>query len=742
MSYQDALRRAAALWGVETEYWDIWGKHHTASEATLRAILTSLGVASNSQEELDQAIEARHWNDWHRLLPPTVVLNEGVTELEIRLPEPPPFEVLYFVLTLEDGTEHHFRLHPSALPALANTHLRDRRFVARQFKLPTVPPLGYHELRVTLGKDTSTARLIVCPNRAYLPPHLDAGGRAAGLAVGLYGLRSDRNWGCGDFTDVAGLIDWVAADLGAAFVALNPLHAIPNRQPFNTSPYLPNCIFYRNPLYLDIEQIPEFVACPAARRLLETPVVQAELAAVRSAEFVEYERVYRLKLRFLKLLFRRFLNDYRAGSPRARAFQSFVEAEGALLHQYAVYCALEESIHKSQPDIWLWTDWPPAYRTPDSPAVLAFAAEHWRSVLFYKYVQWQVDQQLGAAAAHARAKGLPIGLYHDLALATDRFGSDLWAYRPFYVSGCRVGAPPDEFSPKGQDWSFPPPDAMRHRDDGYRIFVESIRKNCRHGGALRIDHVMRFFRLYWIPDGMEAPDGTYVRDHAEDLLRILALESVRQKVMIIGEDLGTVTDEARETLSRFGILSFRLFYFERHPDGRFRAPDEYPRQALVSASTHDLPTLAGFWTNRDIEARCLAGLLPDDAAYQSLLAGRALDKQRMLDLFVRLGLVPGWIPRSAADLPELTGELHNAIIGLLALTSSMLMLVNEEDLTKETEQQNLPGSTTEYPNWRRKMCFRIDELHTSPLARAFAIMLHNWLQKTARTNPVRESQPR
>ncbi len=276
---------------------------------------------------------------------------------------------------------------------------------------------------------------------------------------------------------------------------------------------------------------------------------------------------------------------------------------------------------------------------------------------------------IAAAQQHARDKGLSIGLYHDLALATDRFGSDLWAHRSFFAAGCRVGSPPDDFSPKGQDWGFPPPNRRRHREAGYRLFAESIRKNCRHGGALRIDHVMRLFRLYWIPDGVDATQGAYVRDHWDDLVRILALESVRNRVVVIGEDLGTVEPEVRETLARFGILSYRLLYFEKDRERRvFASSADYPRQALVSSTTHDLPTLAGFWMHEDIEQRRRAGVLPDEAGYRAQLAARAAEKQKMLDVLLAEGLLPPGFPRNAADIPELTGELHNAVIGFLAST--------------------------------------------------------------------------
>ena len=245
---------------------------------------------------------------------------------------------------------------------------------------------------------------------------------------------------------------------------------------------------------------------------------------------------------------------------------------------------------------------------------------------------------------------------------------------------------------------------------------------------------MRFFRLFWIPPGEEAAEGTYVRDRHQDLIRILALESVRNKVLIVGEDLGTVEPGVRETLSRFGILSYRLFYFEKNDHGEPRLPEEYPTQALVSSTTHDLPTLAGFWEGRDIEARRAAGILPDDASRRRALEQRLQEKQKMLDVLFRLNLLPDWVSPLAEDLPELTGELHNAITGFLASTPSLLLALNQEDLAKETEQQNLPGTTAQYPNWRRKMRYSLEELETSSTVHDFVRMFRNWLEKTGRIN--------
>ena len=707
--YLERLAQAADLWGIERDYWDIFGRHHFANSQVLRAILGSLGVDASTSGSLDAAIREQRAEHAGRLTPSTLVVFPGE-----RVPVSAPADTAASVcVRLEDGSTRSFETRlPDSLLAL-----------------PADLPLGYHQITVRTASHEVTSRLIVCPARAFTPA--DTPLRAAGIGVSLYGLRSARNWGCGDFTDLMAFSAWAQEALGANFVALNPLHAIANRAPYNTSPYLPTCSYYRNFIYIDVEAVPEFARSPLARRLLASGAAQEELATLREANEVQYERVSRLKLLFLRLAFREFLRERNAGTERAREFRAWAEREGDLLHRFAVHAALDEAMHRRCPDVWNWPGWPEPFRSPDSAETQEFARQRWRSVLFYEYVQWIADAQLARAQEQALSLGMTIGLYHDLALATDRFGADPWMLPRFFVHGCRVGAPPDDFSPRGQDWGFPPPNSEAHYRDGYRLFAESIRKVCRHGGALRIDHAMRFFRLFWIPDGMEAVAGTYVRERHEDLLRILALESVRNRVVIVGEDLGTVPDYVRETLSRYGILSYRLFYFEKERSGQFKPPSEYPRLALVSAATHDLPTLAGFWQNRDIEARRQAGVLPDDQSMRRAIDERMSEKQKILDLLHRLRLIPAQLPRNAARIPELTGDLQNAIVGLLMDTPSMLLLLNQEDLFKETDQQNLPGTTAEYPNWRRKMKYALEELRASP-ASDYAAMFRSWVEKTGR----------
>ena len=705
MTEIDPNHTAAERAGIVPGYWDIQGQWHETGPLVRQAILNAVGGAPV------------------RTAPRTFVLNPATRPWSVVMP--PPVEGA-------QGVSLELELEGEAareLPFL-DSDLDDTGLV---IALPDDLPLGYHRLR--WSGSAVFVHLIVCPGRAWLPQCLENGGRRAGLAVSLYGVHGEHTWGCGDFTALLSVIDWVVDAIGGSYIALNPLHAIHNRQPYNTSPYLPNSLYYRNFIYLDIDAVPDLAACPEALALRNSPTVLEEIAALNNAAAVEYEAVSALKLRFLRLLFERFRQDELAvQSPRGLAFEAYVASEGELLTEYALYCALDETLHAAHPDLWIWPDWPETWQHPESIDVRRFQREHTGLILFFKYIQWQLDEQGRAAQSYALGRGMEIGLFHDLPLATDKCGAELWAHRQVYVQGCRVGSPPDGFSPSGQDWSFPPPNREAHRAEGYRLFAESIRKSAQHGGALRIDHVMRLFRLYWIPDGCDATQGTYVRDFSEDLLGVLALESVRNRILIVGEDLGTVEPEQRAALERFAILSYRLFYFERNGDGSFKRASEYPPQALVSSTTHDLPTLAGFWAGRDIEVRRELGLIADDESYRRWHADRRTEKRRMLDKLLEIGLLPPGYRLEAADGLELTGEVHNAITGFLAKTPSMLMTLNQEDLTKELDQQNMPGTTWQYPNWRRKMGYSVEQLHSHDQARAFATMLRHWLSAESRLN--------
>jgi 4-alpha-glucanotransferase len=685
MTNADLLELAAAACGIEPEYTDTWGRRHQTPDEVKRAILAALGFQVASAEAIERDLDESAARQWAHPLDPTLVVRDDADFIRLRVPADRQGDSVKLEIEWENGDlEHHWHWMPE-LQLIEPASATGSQVLAKRLPLPKPLRLGYHWIRMYWVKEPeleifAEARLIVCPRRAY-----PVEGRMAGVALSLYGLRSARNWGCGDFTDLHAVVD-AFAPAGAALIALNPLHAIANRQPYNTSPYLPQSAFFRNFIYLDVEKVGEFHPDDAMTR---------EIEALRATGFVEYERVAAIKLAALWCVFERFV----AGGGSVE-FDAYVKAEGQLLHDYTVYCALDEEMHRLDPNIWVWTDWPECYRDPRSPVVHEFAQKHQDRILFFKFLQWHIARQ--AAEAHAYAlKRMRIGLYHDLALATDRYGADLWANRQFFVAGCRVGAPPDAVAPSGQDWAFPPPDRDQHRRDGYQLFAQSIRTAAKSGGALRIDHVMRFVRLYWIPQGMDARRGAYVLDHAQDLLGIVALESVRGKFVVVGEDLGTVTGEVRQTLAEAGVLSYRLLWFERNPDGSFRRPQEYPAHALVSSTTHDLPTLSGFGEGRDIEARRQAGLI-DEAAYEAQKAARADEKRQLEQALADAGF---------------TGDP----LGFLLSTPCALAIVNQEDLSGETEQQNLPGSTWQYPNWRRKMRVTVEQL--APLAEKLKALL-------------------
>jgi 4-alpha-glucanotransferase len=669
-----ALTRAVELYGIELVYTDTWGKAHHASEDGVRRVLGALGVPLESPEATEHFLDHRVAQLWSRAVDATLVVPEDADAIPLRVPADHAGASVKLEIEWENGECAHWWHALPELKTLEEADVQGVRYLKKRLPLPGGLRLGYHRIRLYWMKEPALevlgcARFIVCPRHAR-----KFEGRAAGVSISLYGLRSSRNWGCGDFTDLALAVE-AFAQAGAAFIALNPLHAIANREPYNTSPYLPQSSSFRNFLYLDVERAPGFAP--------EHEYAE-EARALRETEFVEYERVASLKLRALTKAFERFLE---AGTDAA--FEAYRESEGDDLHQYAVYCALDEEMHRRDPEVWLWTQWPFEYQDPESAAVAEFALQFSARVLFFKFLQWQVDVQLGSAQAAAQKAQMKIGLYHDLALATDRFGEDLWSNRRFYIARSRVGAPPDELGPGGQDWAFPPPNKEAHRADGYQHFTRSIRKNSSHGGALRIDHVMRFFRLFWIPEGLTAREGLYVRDYVDDLLGIIALESVRQGFYVIGEDLGTVAPEVRDRLASAGILGYRLLWFERNLDGTFRAPSEYPARAAVSTSTHDLATLAGFFSGRDIEARKTSGLV-DEAGYHEQLAARQNEIVKLNEALVGAGF-PG------------DG------LGFILATPSTFAIVNQEDLTGEEYQQNLPASTWQYPNWRRKMKVAVED---------------------------------
>jgi len=542
--------------------------------------------------------------------------------------------------------------------------------------------------------------------RCFAPAALAEGRRLWGLTVQLYGLRSRRNWGIGDFTDLARLIEFTAAQ-GGQCVGVNPLHALFPDDPTRISPYSPSHRSFLNVLYLDVEALPELADCPAARRRLASADFQARLAALRATPCVDYVGVAAAKFELLRLLFAHFRA---AGGARAEAFSHWRSQQGEALESFARFEALQAHFRAADAAVWGWPAWPTAYRDPDAPAVAEFAATHAEAVTWHAWLQWLADGQLAAAQTRARALGMALGLYRDLAIGANPGGAEVWRWQTVFAAGVNTGAPPDELNLLGQDWGLPPYVPHRLQEAGFRPFVEVLDANMRHAGALRIDHVMGLQRLFWVVQDTPASEGAYVAYPFDALLGLLGEASRRNGCLVIGEDLGTVPEGFREHLAAAGVLGYHPLIFERYPDGQFRLPADMPCQALIAASTHDLPTLAGFWRGDDLDVRTRLQLFPSDALRQRLVTERDWDRGRLLWALERAGLLPPGVGKDPAALPELTPAVIAAIHAYLARSAAELLVIQPEDLFGVTEQINVPGTVEDrHPNWQRKLPVDIED---------------------------------
>jgi 4-alpha-glucanotransferase len=702
----DDLRTLARLCGVELAYRDNFGHTRTAGSATLEAVLTAMGVPCGTPAARRQSLREIQARREDRLLPEVTVIPPGARRLPLWLRG--PGEVIGEIIS--DTGERLGWMGPAALtpggrprPAAGGGRL------PAALKLPYRLTAGYYDLKVQVagpaGEEEGRTRLVVAPPRAYLPEPLEQGARWWGLNVPLYALRSASNWGIGDFQDLKALTR-LAGDWGAAFVGVNPLHARPPEARADPSPYSPASRLFVNFLYIDPETVPELHDAPEVRDLLAHPAFRAHVARLRETPLVAYGEVHRLKHRVLRMLFTAFRRRHGLPSgprtPRGEALARFVAQGGENLQNFALFQALGEFFGEAD-----WRRWPDDYRHPAHPAAAAFARRHPEETAFHCYVQWLAAGQREEVWAEAARAGLPFTLYQDLALGAAAGGFETWAYPELFSQGAAMGAPPDAFNPKGQNWGLPPLIPDRLTASGYRLFIDTLRANLPPGGMVRLDHVMALFRLFWIPPGLGPDQGAYVRYPAGDLLAVLALESHRRRTLIIGEDLGTVAPRVRRELSRARVLSYRVFYFERQGDRSFTPPEAYPPLALAAVTTHDLPTLAGYWQGEDLQLKKEHNLFPNPEAAAAAAASREADRQALVQALGLEHLLPRSFLPSRRRCPP---ALRRAVLSFLARSRAALLEVRLEDLTGETRQQNLPGTTWEHPNWRLKLPVTLEDL--------------------------------
>jgi len=705
LEMDEALLRLAEAEGVSSEYYDMWGNLHQVAPMSLAAVLGAMG---HDVSDPAAALARMEREERVRFIPPVTVasVNAQPSEIPLCFPMDPGAEERVRIKVTVSGADGQIEersvkgVMPVSVESVDGT-VYARVMVTNEARRE----IGYYQvaarcttvLKGRVKTISGTMRLVVAPDACY-----QGGGRSWGISANLYSMKSAANWGIGDLGDLGALADWARDTLHAGFVGINPLHVSSNRAPEGVSPYYPISRLFMNPVYADMSDLPGYTVDAAA--------IAGEIAPLRESLLIDYEGVHALKRKVLMKAFDEFMgNNFAAGKPttvEAAELVGFIEREGRALDDFAYYMVIDE--HQGSPKEG-WRSWPKKYQSPDSVSTRKFLKDKKREVMFHKYVQWILARQL--AHIRGRMQGMKLGLYGDLAVGSIAGGSDTWGYKGFAI-GVSVGAPPDNFSPQGQDWGFPPMSPRLMRASGYELFIRTLGKAMAEASALRIDHALGLFRLFWVPEGMGPAAGTYVTYPHEDLLRIIALESALNHCVVIAEDLGTIGENVREALQGFGMLSYRLLYFERDwESGRFLNPDEYPEMAMCAVNTHDLPTLEGFWAARDVMIRRELGILSDEETWRHELSVRLGEKGRMLEALAPF-MPEGTSAHGAEALPAVMPEIKEAIYRFLAATPCHMACISLDDLMDATEQQNLPGVLIGYPNWRRRSVKSLEELRT------------------------------
>jgi len=691
------LAELARAHGVMTEYADWRGRQVEVSAETIEAVLAALGVDTT---DVERALARKDHEPWLRMLPPSVVTVAGETAwVPVHVVDGDPVQVW---VELEDGSERRLDQvdHWVEPREVDGTRLGEATFA-----VPADLPLGYHALRARSGDTEARAHLVVTPRWLGLPEQARKR-RQWGFATQLYSVRSAGSWGIGDLTDLTDLAVWSAAELGADYVLVNPLHAAEPLAPLEPSPYLPSSRRFFNPIYLRVERIPEYAALPVAERDAVDQLVAQLRPWLTPQDPVDRNASWTAKRAALRIV-----HAAPRSAGRELDLAAYRRREGDALHDFAVWNVLAED-HGN--DVRAWPD---ELRRHDSPAVAAFAELHADRVDFECWLQWVLDEQLQQTQAKAESAGMSLGVMHDLAVGVHPGGADAWRLQDVYAQGVQVGAPPDPYNQLGQDWSQPPWRPDRLAELGYQPFRDLIGAVLRHAGGVRVDHILGLFRLWWIPVGGPPHEGTYVRYDHEAMIGVLALEAHRAGAVVVGEDLGVVPPETRDYLSSRGVLGTSVLWFEYDDRGGPRPAEHWREWSLASVTTHDFPPTAGYLAGDQVRLQHQLGILPGDLD-EELASARAQ--------------VDGWLAevrgRGLIESGE-TGDTDEVVRGLhryLALTPARLLCVALTDAVGDRRTQNQPGTTDEYPNWRVPLAgpdgvpIPLEEVFTSPRARALA----------------------
>lgn len=647
----DTLRELAEAAGLAPEYEDARGECQTIASETLEAVLDRLGVPAASEEERRTSLARLRGGDGEDL-PPLIVADQG---RPVALP----------------GASGRWELRLESGRTLSGTVARGR--------LPPVDEAGYHSLAVG-GREVTLA---VAPANCHWPA--TEGRRPWGIAAQIYGLRRRGDGGIGDYTAVAEAAEAAAAQ-GADALAISPVHAMFAADPGRASPYSPSNRLMLNGLL-----------CDPARRFGAERVAEAaaslgqDRAAWEDAPLIDYPEMGAGKLALLRRLF----DGMDPGSETAAAFRAWRETAGEDVENHAVFEVLHDALRGPQGHPQHWRDWGSDFADPTAAGVARIREERAQDVAFHAFLQWLAEDGLRAAQGRAESAGMAMGLVADLAVGVDGGGSQAWASRDDLLTGLHMGAPPDIYNAKGQDWGLAALDPATLRRSGFRAFLRMLRASLRWAGGIRIDHILGFHRVWVVPEGALPAEGAYLHFPLDDLLRLVTLESRRHDAVVIGEDLGTVPGGLRKKLGHRGILGMSVLWFEQNKRG-FLAPEKWRPDSAAMSTTHDLPTIAGWWSGRDLDWKDELDLFPSPENAREARDDRARDKKGLWRAMCRSGAASGSMP--PPDSPPVDAALSH-----VGATACRLALAPMEDLLGLREQPNLPGTIDEHPNWRRRL---------------------------------------
>ena len=702
------IEKLADLVGFHRSYTDSYGNQVHANESARHNLLIAMGYDLSNDDTINASIISLQEDTWRRILPAVHIakLEDNEHKIIVSLAVTECFQMSWAIRT-EQGETLTGESLLNELHVLEEHYLVDVKHQKFVLTLPNLPQ-GYHDLTICYDQNKENCHLIYAPKTCYSPQEASTD-KMWGYAAQLYSIKSEENWGMGDFGDLKSLVK-KSAEQGASAIGLNPLHPLYQNNPAHRSPYSPTSRCFLNSLYIDVTKVPNFNTCKVAQKRFNSDEFQAKVTFARNTELIDYPAVADVKYEIIELLFEDFLvnNKSQKVSSTYQEFLDFKLAQGNDLLLLTTFDALYEHFRKTDFNAYGWKMWPSEFQTLHSKEVSDFQKNHSKRIDYFAFLQWLAHRQLSDVASTAQTSGMPVGLYLDLAVGCDGSGVDVWSDKDVYVSGAAVGAPPDAMNTLGQDWGLTPINPVALQQQGYLPLIKALRSNMQYAGALRIDHILGLMRQYWVAPGMKANEGIYITFPFKDILRIIALESRRNDCVVIGEDLGTVPDGFSEIMEAAGLLSYKVLFFERWESGLFKRPEMYPEQSMVTVSTHDLPTLTGWWKGRDLQWRQTLNLYPNEEMGQQERSARIEDRNLLIAALADLDVID--LEKAPQETPaEMNTELSMAVQKYMAKAPSHIQLIPLEDGLEIIEQVNIPGTIDEHPNWRQKLPVTMNE---------------------------------